>query len=72
MFAEGAAWDRLIRFRGGVGGHMCVGDVAAAARRLQVRRLVFAPIGRPSLRALDAGEVPTFGEWGEEGRRYSL
>lgn len=72
MFADGAAWDRPIRFRGGVGGHMCVPDVAAAARRHQVRRLVFAHIDRPSLQALDAGELPTFGEWGEEGRRYSL
>ncbi|MFI1733726.1 MBL fold metallo-hydrolase [Streptomyces acidicola] len=72
MFAEAAAWDRPIRFRGGVGGHASVRSVADQAVRLGVRRLVLAHIGRPTLRAIDAGARPPFGEWGVEGRTYSL
>lgn len=62
MFAEGAAWAHPIRFAGGVGGHMDVLAVARAARRRGIRRLVFAHIGRPTLRALARGEKPPFGE----------
>ncbi|MFJ9586501.1 MBL fold metallo-hydrolase [Streptomyces acidicola] len=72
MFAEAAAWDRPIRFRGGVGGHASVTSVADQAVRLGVRRLVPAHIRRPTLRAIDAGSRPPFGEWGVEGRTYSL
>nr|WP_206439635.1 MBL fold metallo-hydrolase [Streptomyces scabichelini] len=72
MFAEAASWDRPIRFRGGVGGHMCVRDVAEQAARHGVRRLVYAHIGRPTIRAIDAGLKPPTGEWGVEGRTYSL
>lgn len=72
MFADAAGWDRPIRFAGGVGGHACVGDSAEAARHAGVRRLVFAHIGRPSIRAIDRGECPSFGEWGREGATYRL
>ena len=72
MFADAAGWDRPIRFAGGVGGHMAALAVAARAREHRVARLVFAHIGRPSLRAIDAGQVPPFGEWGEPGRTYQL
>jgi hypothetical protein len=72
MFGDAAGWNRPIRFRGGVGGHACVRDIAEAARRSGVRRLVFAHIGRPSIRAIDRGDEVTFGEWGVEGRTYSL
>jgi Beta-lactamase superfamily domain len=72
MFAEAAAWDRPIRFRGGVGGHASVHNIAAQARRLGVRRLVYAHIGRPVIRALDAGLRPPVGEWGVPGRTYHL
>ncbi|MER5217703.1 hypothetical protein ABT063_46140 [Streptomyces sp. NPDC002838] len=72
MFAEAAAWNRAIRFRGGVGGHATVQAVAEEAVRHGVRRLVYAHIGRPSLRAIDAGLKPPGGEWGVEGRTYSL
>ncbi|HEY8454766.1 MAG TPA: MBL fold metallo-hydrolase [Actinopolymorphaceae bacterium] len=72
MFAEAAAWNRPIRFRGGVGGHACVRDVARQARRGGVRRLVFVHIGRPSIRAIDQGLAPEFGEWGQEGRTYQV
>jgi hypothetical protein len=72
MFADAAGWSRPIRFRGGVGGHASVHAVAAEATRHGVRRLVFAHIGRPSIRALDAGLVPPFGEWGVTGRRYQV
>jgi hypothetical protein len=72
MFAEAAGWDRPIRFAGGVGGHMAAIDVARAARSAGVRRLVFAHIGRPSIRAIDSGLEPPFGEWGSEGQRFEL
>jgi TDG/mug DNA glycosylase family protein len=72
MFAEAAGWNRPIRFRGGVGGHLDVLAVAKAARRRGVRRLVFAHIGRPTLRAIDQGKLPPFGEIGADGRRYVL
>ena len=56
MFADAAGWSSLIRFAGGVGGHAAVVDVAEEARRLRVKRLVLAHLGRPTLRALDTGE----------------
>jgi len=37
-----------------------------------VRRLVLAHIGRPSLRAIDAGLPLPFGEWGQLGHTYQL
>jgi hypothetical protein len=72
LFADAAGWSRPIRFRGGVGGHAAASDTAAAAREAGVRRLVFAHLGRPTIRALDAGEVPAFGEIGREGADYWL
>ncbi|WP_274564487.1 MBL fold metallo-hydrolase [Streptomyces spiramyceticus] len=72
MFAEAAGWNRRIRFRGGLGGHAHVLEVGREAARYQVRRLVYAHIGRPCLRAMDAGLTPEWGEWGREGRTYSL
>jgi hypothetical protein len=72
MFADAAGWSRPIRFRGGVGGHASALDTAARAREAGVRRLVFAHIGRPTLRALDLGEEPPFGEYGREGADYLL
>jgi hypothetical protein len=72
MFAEAAGWNRPIRFRGGVGGHLNALAVAEVARRHRVRRLVFAHIGRPTLRAIDRGEKPPFGEFGSDGRCYII
>ncbi|MFX0579002.1 MBL fold metallo-hydrolase [Nocardia nepalensis] len=72
MFADAAGWDRPIRFIHNVGGHAAVRDTARIARENGVRRLVFAHIGRPSIRAMDRGAVPDFGEWGVEGRTYRL
>ncbi|MDQ3938521.1 MAG: hypothetical protein M3253_07550 [Chloroflexota bacterium] len=70
MFADAAGWSRPIRFARGVGGHAAAIDVAAEARARGVRRLILAHLGRPTLRALDAGERPVFGEIGEVGRTY--
>lgn len=70
MFADAAGWARPIRFAGGVGGHASLLSVADEAAALRVRRLVFAHLGRPTLRALDRGERPSFGEIGEIGRSY--
>lgn len=70
MFAEAAAWNRPIRFVGGVGGHMDVQAVARAAKRLAIRRLVFAHIGRATLRALDRGLRPPFGEFARDGQMF--
>jgi hypothetical protein len=72
MFADAAGWSRPIRFARGIGGHACVRDVAAAARGAAVRRLIFAHIGRPSIRAIDRGELPEFGEWGYDGAVFRL
>ena len=72
MFAEAAGWRQSIRFRGGVGGHLPATAVAVAASRCRVGRLVFAHIGRATLRAIDRGEMPAFGEFGADGRRYVL
>jgi hypothetical protein len=72
MFADAAGWDRPIRFARGAGGHMAALDVAAQARQYQVKRLVLAHIGRPSLRAIDAGRRLPFGEWGQPGRTYQI
>ena len=71
-FADAAGWDRPIAFAHGVGGHACVRDVAEAARRAGVRRLIFAHIGRPSIRAIDRGQRPSFGQWGREDAEYRL
>ncbi|MDE3077966.1 MAG: hypothetical protein KGJ86_21285 [Chloroflexota bacterium] len=72
LFAEAAGWQRPIRFAHGAGGHAAVLDVALAAQRLGVRRLIFAHIGRPTLRAIDDGLLPPFGEVGHDGALYEL
>jgi len=71
MFAEAAGWKRPILFRGDVGGHACVDQVARDARKYKVKRLIFAHIGRPTIKAIDAGEHPVFGEFGADGHVYS-
>jgi len=70
MFAEAAGWNRPIRFAGGVGGHLDVQAVSRAARRHGVKRLVLCHIGRPTLRALEAGERPPFGEVASDGQAF--
>jgi hypothetical protein len=70
MFAEAAAWNRPIRFVGGVGGHLDVQAVARAAERHGIKRLVFAHIGRPTLAALDRGLTPPFGEFARDGQIF--
>jgi hypothetical protein len=70
MFAEAAAWTRPIRFARGVGGHLDVQAIARAARQHRVGRLVYAHIGRPTLRALDEGLRPPFGEFAEDGQVF--
>jgi hypothetical protein len=70
MFAEAAAWKHPIRFTGGSGGHLDVCHVAEQARYHGIRRLVFAHIGRPTIRALDRGEPPSFGEFAHDGQVF--
>ncbi|HXX30347.1 MAG TPA: MBL fold metallo-hydrolase [Myxococcaceae bacterium] len=72
VFAEASGWNRRIWFRGRVGGHASALEVAAAAERLGVGRLVLAHLGRPTLRALDLGLRPSFGEAGVEAASYTL
>lgn len=72
MFADAAGWQRPIHFARGVGGHASVADTSRQAKRHRVKRLVFAHIGRPSIRAQDAGLQPPFGEWGVQGAHYRL
>jgi hypothetical protein len=72
MFAEGAGWNRPIRFAKGVGGHAAALEVARQAQERGVKRLVIAHIGRPTIRAEDAGEQLPFGEFGVEGKVYTV
>ena len=51
MFADAAGWHRPIRFAKGVGGHAAALDVAEAAQAMNVARLVFAHVGRSTIRA---------------------
>jgi hypothetical protein len=46
--------------------------VAAAAREHNVRRLIFAHIGRPTLKAMDRGEQPPFGQFACDGQVFRL
>jgi hypothetical protein len=70
MFAEAAGWSRPIRFAGGVGGHLDVLAVARSATSQGVRRLVFVHIGRPTIRAIDRGDRPPFGEFAKDGQVF--
>jgi hypothetical protein len=72
LFAEAAGWSRPIRFRGGAGGHLDALAVARAARKHGVKRLVFAHIGRPTIRAMDRGEQPPFGEFARDGQIFRV
>jgi len=72
MFAEAAGWRRPVRFAHGVGGHAAVLVTAEEARSAGVRRLVFAHIGRPCIKARDAGLPPPFGEWGDPGMTFQV
>ena len=66
LFADAAGWSRPIRFAGGVGGHAPALDVASQAQKLGVRRLIFAHIGKPTIRAIDQGAEVPFGEFGSD------
>jgi hypothetical protein len=70
MFSEASGWNRPIRFAGGVGGHLDALTVAQEARRHRIHRLVFAHIGRPTIRAMDRGERPPFGEFARDGQAF--
>lgn len=70
MFAEASGWDRPIRFTGGVGGHLDTLSVAARAQKHHVNRLVFAHIGRPTIRAIDRGDSPGFGTFASDGQVF--
>ena len=72
MFAEASGWKRPILFRGGAGGHACVDQVVRDAGKCKVKRLIFTHIGRPTIKAIDAGEQPAFGEFGADHDVYSL
>lgn len=67
MFAEASGWNRPILFRGGVGGHASVEQVARDAIKHKVKTLIFAHIGRPTIRAIDAGLQPLYGGFGKQG-----
>lgn len=72
LFAEASSWKRRIHFAGKVGGHMDAVSVCREAQRRGIGRLVLAHIGRPTIRARDAGEAPPFGEFGDDGRVYRI
>ena len=72
LFADASGWDRPILFAGGAGGHAAALDVALRAGATGVRRLVFAHIGRPTIRATDAGARAPLGELGRDGARITI
>lgn len=72
MFADASGWTRPIRFAHGTGGHAAAIKVSEEALARHVRRLIFAHIGRPTIRAIDAGLQPPFGEFGADGAVYAL
>lgn len=57
-----------LMFADGSGSPAEITETAAAAKRLEVRRLVFVRLGP----AADAMDAPPSGEWGVEGRTYRL
>jgi hypothetical protein len=72
MFAEAAGYDRPIRFAHGAGGHASLLEVAKQAEKNHVGSLVFAHIGRPTLRAMARHVEPPFGKLGEDGDVFTL
>lgn len=72
LFADASGWDRPILFARGAGGHAAALDVAQRAGAARVRRLVFAHIGRPTIRATDAGARAPLGELGRDGARITI
>jgi hypothetical protein len=72
VLADAAGWDRPIRFARSAGGHAAAVQVATLAREHQVRQLIFAHIGRPTIRAIDAGLRPSFGRFGHDGECLQL
>ncbi len=70
LFAEASSWNRPILFRGGVGGHLDALSVQRAARKAGVKRLVLAHVGRPTIRAIEGGACPVFGELARDGEVF--
>ncbi len=70
MFAEASSWNRPIHFRGSVGGHLDALSVQRAAQKAGVERLVFAHIGRPTIRAIARGWRPSPGELAHDGQIF--
>ena len=42
------------------------------AQKSEIKKLVFAHIGRPTIKAMDAGKLPLFGELGEDGAVFKI
>jgi len=70
LFAEASSWTRPIFFRGKVGGHLDALSVQQASRKAGVKRLVLAHIGRSTIRAIERGERPMFGELARDGQIF--
>ena len=68
---EGSAWDRPIRFAGGVGGHAAILDTLNRAKAVGVKRIIFTHIGKPVEEAKDKWEEEGV-EIGEDGQKIRL
>jgi ribonuclease BN (tRNA processing enzyme) len=53
-------------------GHASVEQVASEAKKYNVKRLILAHIGRPTIKAMDCGKHADFGEFGSEGDLYLI
>jgi hypothetical protein len=72
MFADAAGWNRPILFAHRTGGHASALSVAENAKQSGVKQLIFAHIGRPTIKAMNAGKKPPFGEFGKDNMVYVL
>jgi hypothetical protein len=70
-FLEAAAWNRPVRFRGGVGGHAPVQRTWREAQDAGIRHVVFVHIGRQTIRAINGGETEGL-EFARDGQVFEL
>jgi len=74
VFTEFPKWaaGTDLMFADGSGSAVELADIAATAKRLEIRRLVYIRLGDAADAAMGTPGAPPYGEWGQEGRTYRL
>ena len=73
MFSDAAGWNRPPYSICQARRRTCCGARRAeAAQAINVARLVFAHVGKPTIRALDVGKSFPFGDLGQERTTHEL